>query len=272
MNLKTIYLSLVWLPCLLFPQISQGQFEVGIGYQHSSPRSVMGNIMQRPGHGFSTDLSYRIPKTKLAVGLQLAFLQYGFQTREETYRFDNGYEGVVDVEVFNYFTNNGLYLRYDLLRAGLINPYLLAGAGTSLFSTELSILDPREEFTSDCPKPLESSTLVRDRTSNLFFGGGLMLDLGYIIKSQPTEKYFFDLRLGYQNGGNVRFMTANEPTFATGNSRGENVYFDFASEAQPDVFHEYHAGSTFRSAMRFANINAGFFMRLGQRQRSRSGM
>jgi hypothetical protein len=226
----------------------------------------MGNIMQRSSHGISTDLAYRIPKTKLAVGMQLAFSQYGFQERQAPYQFENGYEGVVDVEVFNHFTNNSLYLRYDLLDAGLINPYLLAGAGLSRFSTELTILDPREEFTSDCPKPLETSTLVEDRTSYVLLGGGMMMDLGYLIKSQPKQKYLLDLRLGYQNGGDVRFMTPNEPNVVTGNAQGENVYFDFVSEAQPDVVHEYHAGSTYRSAMRFMTVNLGFFMRLGSRE------
>lgn len=266
MKIERLCLSLIFFAGLLLPMASHGQFELGMGYQNSIPRGNMGSIMQRSSHGFSTDLAYRIPKTKLAIGMQLAFSQYGFQSRQAPYQFDNGYEGVVDVEIFNHFTNNSLYLRYDLLDGALFNPYLLAGAGFSRFSTELTILDPREQFTSDCPKPLETSTLVRDRTSYLLFGGGVMMDLGYLIKSQPKQKYFLDLRVGYQNGRDVRFMTANEPIVTTGNSQRENVYFDFVSEAQPDVVHEYHAGSTYRSAMRFTTVNLSFSMRLGHRQ------
>jgi hypothetical protein len=266
MKIGNFCLSIVLTLCLFFPSISHAQFEFGVGYQYSNPRGNMGSILEKPAHGIFTDLAYRIPKTRLAVGMNLAFSQYGFQERQETYQFDNGYEGVVDVEVYNSFTNNSLYLRYNLLDAGLINPYLLAGAGFSRFSTNLTILDPREEFTSDCPKPLETSTLIQDRTSYLLFGGGVMMDFGYLIKSQPKDRYFLDLRLGYQNGGDVRFMTANEPNLVTGNSQEENVYFDFVSEAQPDVVHEYHAGSAYRSAMRFMSFNVGFYMRLGRRE------
>jgi hypothetical protein len=244
----------------LFPSLVQAQFEAGIGYLNGTPSSTMRSYITRSSHGISVDLAYRIPKTNLSVGVQFAVSQYGYEKREETYRFDNGYEGNVNVEVTNFFTNNSMYLKYDILDNVFAQPYLLLGGGFSNFSTELSIIDPREEFTSDCPKPLEITTLIRDRTSYLLLGGGLRFDLSYPFKSLQRRKVLFDLRLTYLNGGEVRYMSLNEPNITPTTVGRENILFNFASAAQPDVIHEYHAGSSYRTTMQFITVNAGIFI------------
>jgi len=244
----------------LFPSLAQAQFEIGIGYLNSNPSGAMGSYITRSSHGLSMDLAYRIPKTNLSVGIQFAGSEYGFERREETYRFANGYEGNVNVEVSNFFTNNSLYLKYDILDNVFAQPYLLFGGGFSSFSTELSITDPREEFTSDCPKPLETTTLISDRTGYLLLGGGLRFDLSYAFKSLERRNVLFDVRLTYLNGGEVRYMSLNEPNITPTTVGRENVLFNFASTAQPDIIHEYHAGSSYRSSMQFVTLNAGIII------------
>ncbi|WP_194775706.1 hypothetical protein [Pararhodonellum marinum] len=266
----TIYLSSLMMALLLLPTFSFAQFEVGIGYLNSTPTGMMGNFINRPAHGFSMDIAYRLPSTNFSIGLQFAESQYGYQKKEEMYRFDNGYEGNVNVEVYNYLGNNNLYLRYDIFDEGFIQPYVLFGGGISRLSTDLSIIDPREELTSDCPKPLETTTLLRDRTSNLIMGGGVRFDLSHPIKSIPKRKALLDLRINYLNGGMVSYTNLNQPS-TTFTYRGENVTFDFASEAQPNVVHEYHAGTSYRTKLQLVTINAGLFIVLGNRERNNTG-
>lgn len=259
------------LTLFLFPAASKAQFEVGVGYLNSNPSGMMSKFIPRAAHGISTDLAYRIPRTNLSVGLQFAASEYGSEQREEKYRFENGYEGNVNVEVYNLFSNNSLYLKYDLKNDVFAQPYFLFGGGISSFSTDLTIIDPREEFTSDCPKPLETTTLLRDRTSYLMMGGGIRFDLSYPFKSLQRKKFLFDLRLTYLNGGDVRFMSLNHPNPSNMPNRTENVFFDFASAAQPDVIHEYHAGSSYRSRMQLVTVNAGISIVLGSKKSSNSG-
>jgi hypothetical protein len=261
-----VYLFFILVALLSFPITSQAQFEVGLGYLNSTPSGVMGNYIDRAGHGVSMDFAYRIPRTNLSVGIQFAASNYGYEKREDKYRFDNGYEGNVDVRIYNEFTNNSAYLRYDFLNQVFAQPYLLFGGGISGFSTELTIMDPREQFTSDCPKPLETATLLRDRTSYLMMGGGLRFDLSYPIKSLERRKVLFDLRLSYLNGAEVSYMNLNEPSNNSVTYRGENVIFDFTSAAQPEVIHEYHAGSAFRTRMQFVTVNASIFYVFGNRK------
>jgi len=258
---KTLpYFPAFFVILFLLPSLAKGQFEVALGYLNSTPSGAMSTFIPRSSHGVSMDLAYRIPKTKLTFGFQFGYSQYGFEKREETYRFENGYSGNINVEVSNLFTNNSLYLRYDILNDVFVQPYLLVGGGFSNISTDLSIIDPREEFTSDCPKPLEISTLISDRTTYLLLGGGMRFDLSYPFKSLERRKLLFDLRLTYLNGGDVRYMSLNKPNRVPITRGNENVYFDFASSAQPDVIHEYHAGSSYRTAMQFVTINAGLFI------------
>lgn len=257
---------------VLVPSLSHAQLEVGIGYLHSSPRGSMSNYINRAAHGLSTDFAYRIPRTNLSIGVQFAISEYGYEKREERYRFDNGYEGNVNVEIYNSFSNNSAYLKYDILNNVFVQPYLFFGGGFSNIYTELSIIDPREEFTSDCPKPLESTTLVSDRTSYLLLGGGFRFDLSYPFKSLERRKLLFDIRINYLNGGDVLYMSLDEPTINNTPVGGENVSFDFVSAAQPDIIHEYHAGSSYRTHMQFITVNAGLFYVLGSRKEIRSSI
>lgn len=272
MKKRLLFLVSFLMTLVLVPSLSHAQLEVGIGYLHSSPRGSMSNYINRAAHGLSTDFAYRIPRTNLSIGVQFAISEYGYEKREERYRFDNGYEGNVNVEIYNSFSNNSAYLKYDILNNVFVQPYLFFGGGFSNIYTELSIIDPREEFTSDCPKPLESTTLVSDRTSYLLLGGGFRFDLSYPFKSLERRKLLFDIRINYLNGGDVLYMSLDEPTINNTPVGGENVSFDFVSAAQPDIIHEYHAGSSYRTHMQFITVNAGLFYVLGSRKEIRSSI
>lgn len=256
MNLTLRISAVVFSLVFFFPTVSKAQFELGMGYLNSTPRGPMSTYMNGVGHGFSMDIAYRIPRTNLSVGLQFAESRYGFEEREDRYRFNNGYEGNVNVEIYNYFSNNNAYLKYDLLKDAFAQPYLFIGGGLSRIYTDLSIMDPREVLTSDCPKPLETTTLLKDRTSYLLLGGGLRFDLSYPIKSLERRKLLFDIRLNYLNGGEVRYMSLNKPNVNPSVLPSENVLINFASTAQPEIIHEYHAGSSFQTRMQLMTVNA----------------
>jgi hypothetical protein len=65
-------------------------------------------------------------------------------------------------------------------------------------------------------------------------------------------------------------MSLDEPIVNNTPVRGENVSFDFASAAQPDIIHQYHAGSSYRTRMQFITFNAGLIYVFGNKKGSRS--
>jgi len=249
-----------------FSSVSFAQFSVGAGYLNSQPSGLMNTYIQKASHGAFIEGLYQVPKTRISFGLNLSISSYGFNKRNDAYLFDNGYEGEVDVEISNSFTTSNLFVQYDLLPEGFIRPYVMVGVGLSKFWTDLEILDPREEFTSDCPKPVESTVLLKDRTTQFMMGGGLRFDLSYPIKSLSKDYLLFDIRLTYLGGGDVRYMNVNEPQIISNTTlKGENVNISFVSEAQPDIIHEYHAGKSYNSPLQLVNIQAGLTLKFSNR-------
>ncbi len=264
-------LSLILMTALVFlgtAQLSFAQFSAGVGYLNSQPSGLMDTYIQKAAHGAYIEGLFTLPNTRLSIGLNLSFSGYGFEKRNDRYLFDNGYEGEVDVEISNNFGHSNLFLQYDLAPEGFAQPYVLLGVGLSKFWTDLEILDPREEFTSDCPKPVESAVLLKDRTTHFMLGAGLRFDLSRPIKSLSKDYLLFDIRVSYLGGGDVSYMNVDEPQLSgpsTVNIKGENVVVDFVSEAQPDIIHEYHAGKSYGSPMQLVSIQAGFTVKFSNR-------
>lgn len=237
------------------------QFGLGFGYLNSQPTGLMGQYI-RAAHGLALEGTGKIRNSPLSVGLNLSYSAYGFQSREGYYFFENGYQGVVDIEITNQFTLISPFLRLHLSENHFIQPYVQAGFGMARFWTSLEILDPREEFTSDCPKPLESDVLLSERTFQTNFAAGVQMDFSKIIKSLDQNVLRFDLRATYTRGGEVHYMSLDAPA-SSGNQtltqNGENVSIPFASENQPDVVHQYHAGRSYRTALQTFGLQAGLF-------------
>ncbi|MHA7131202.1 hypothetical protein [Algoriphagus namhaensis] len=250
----------------LLPFLAQAQLEVGMGYLHSTAQGPMGRNIDRAAHGYTFDLGYQLPFSRFGFGIQIGGSQYGFQEQTGTYQFSNGYEGEVNVETTHFFSTVNAFTTYSLLEEGFIQPYLQLGGGLSTISTELEIFDPRENFTSDCPKPLETSTLIRDVTPYVLLGGGMRLDLSYPFKSLERKKLLLDLRVNYLSGGEVRYLGTKENQPNTP-PQGENVSFDFVSASRPDVVHEYHVGTSYLSRFELITFNAGLIFVIGQNRR-----
>ncbi len=248
------------LPFLLvfFGLVSQGFAQIGIsaGYLNSRASGLMSTNINKATHGFFFEAFGYIKGSNLAVGVQFAHTRYGYQKNEDYYQFNNGYEGIIDVEVGNYFNNNNLFLQYDFLKKSFVRPYVLAGAGITKFYSDLNIDDPRESFTSDCPKPLEHDILLKDRTVNFMLGTGVKFNIGALFDYH--NEFLLDLKVNYLGGGQVRYMNLNAPSSRiVSPSKGENVAFDFVSQAQPDVVHQYHVGRSYASPMQMISVQVG---------------
>ncbi|MCH6201793.1 hypothetical protein MMU07_19590 [Aquiflexum sp. LQ15W] len=134
MKIRLVFLIPFLMSLVLVPTLSHAQFEFGLGYLNSAPRGAMSNFINQAGHGVSADVAYRIPSTNLSLGVQFASSTYGYEKREESYRFNNGYEGNVNVEIYNIFSNNSAYIKYDILKEAFAQPYLFFGGGYSSIS------------------------------------------------------------------------------------------------------------------------------------------
>lgn len=257
---KLTYTLLLSCLALCFASPAFAQIGISAGYQNSKALGLMSTNINRATHGaFFEGFAYL--KRGLSVGVQFAYARYGYQETEDYYQFNNGYEGNINVEVGNYMVNNHLYLQYEFLPEAFIRPYVLAGVGITKFYSDLNIDDPREEFTSDCPKPLEYDILQRDRTANFMLGTGLKFNVGALF--DYDNECLLDVKINYLGGGQARYMNLNAPdSRVVSPAKGENVAFGFASQAQPDVVHQYHVGRSYTSPMQMLTVQVGLIFQL----------
>ena len=226
-----------------------------VNYIFGAPQSEMAlNIRQ--SHAISGLLLHQLPKSPLAIGLEFGYAGYGSQTTNQPYQLSNGQELNAEVNVTNSITSTQLVTQVNLLPVGSkITPYIQGKIGMSVYSTKLTIEDPRANHTSECPVPLETDILARD----IAFTGNLGLGARYNI----LDNIYFDFNVGYTFGTNVDYMSVKTPRRGQ-STNAQDVNIAFASEAQPDVVTEYHVGNLYNSSVEFLEIRVGIGIYFGR--------
>lgn len=245
----------------LMPQQGFSQLEIGLNYNNGDPQGLMSRYIRR-AHGLSLDFMSRLgEKSRFSLGVSLGTSGYGSSQDQQEYVFDDGTSIDADVSINNTLSNVSVISRFELLpQARLFNPYLQAQFGASFFRTNLSISDPREEYTSDCPKPLETDLLSSDVTASFAFGVGTRLNLTNLFGGDSQQDgIFLNLSMQYLLGGNVEYMNQNPPSGNIPNGSEANpVMLRFASEAQPDNIQSYESGYRYRSQLDMLEFKIGF--------------
>ncbi len=229
-------------------------------YMLGSPLGSMNYTINRV-HSFH--LAYEIPlgKSPLTFGFEMGVGSYGREKTDQYYRFDNGDQMLAPVSVTNNMVQAGLALNYIPMPSSWVSPVLTARLGGARLGTHLSIEDPRESHTVDCPVPLVSETLQRDLSFTYGLGAGLRFDLGRAFPSLDNNRFFLILSANYLAGTPVSYMSVNPPQHAFNTGEGvESVNIRFASEAQPEIHHEYHSGYLYRTRLEMVQFGFGITM------------
>jgi hypothetical protein len=250
-NMKKAFLLSFSAVMIAFSGFSQGEF--GFGYANSTPQGLMSRNI-RSIHSFVMDYGVRMKQLPLYVGLNMSFGTYGNSSNNRWYEFPDGTGMLAPVSVSNSVIAAGLQGRYEVPADWSLKPYASASAGMSHFKTRLTIEDPREIHTNECPVPLEDEVLKADNSWFTGLGLGLRLDLSTIMKNSMEKGIiFFDFSAHYLRGSTVEYMSVNapDPTIAAGFNpeNVSSVTLDFASAANPEIIHKYHTGYLYRTPM-----------------------
>jgi len=237
---------------------TQAQFTIQTSYLLGLPQGEM-SLNIRQSHTASALFLYNMPETPFSFGVELGYGGYGSETTAQQYQLTNGDEITADVNVFNAITQLQAVAQLELTPPGTrLAPYVQGKIGWHIYGTTLTIEDPREAYTSDCPKPLETNLLSRDA---VFIGNvGLGMRYNFInienFDGSPFQVYL-DFNIGYNFGATASYMSVNPPSQGQTNT-GENVNIEFASEAQPDVITEYNVGKLYTTPIEFIEMRFGF--------------
>ncbi len=227
----------------------------------------MGRFIQQ-AHGLHVQGLYLIPKSRFAIGGSAGLNTYGSQTTRQTYRFSDGSSTETDVDVSNNFINFNLVARADLLTSGAFIPYITGQAGYNFYYTSLYIADPNDV---DGCKPLENESLTKDAAFSVTGGAGVRWDLGTVLKSVGTDRFFVDFSANYTEGGRVSYMNVNIPAdpdpvvhqhhVSRGDARPFTTRFINPTN---QVIHEHHVGDVYTSPIQMISFKLGVLFRVGR--------
>ncbi len=244
---------LILMSLLLLAMNAHAQVYYRLAYQVSAPLAELKQNMSKNAQGVVAELGLRIPKTPLTLGWHWAIAQYGYQQTKELHVFAPGAQSNVFVNTNNYFTQSHFFVRYDLPSKGIIIPYLSVGLGRSNFRTMLRIL--AETSTPECPKPLEISFPLKDKVMHYMMAGGVKVELAKIL-SMRGKSFCLDFQVQHTRGGEVEYMNVRKTPIVPQNTTP--VYAKFASQAKPDVIHQYYTGNRYTSPVRLVTFQLGF--------------
>lgn len=173
--------------------------QAGIGFIVGFPVGQFGDNITNPGVGIGGQIGYRVPNSPLILGLDLAYIIYGRESRRE--RFSLTIPDVtVQVITENSIFDGNFFLRLQP-RNGIVRPYIDGLFGFHYLFTRTKIRDVPEPHGDD----VASSTNFDDFVFTYGGGVGIMVQV-YDGKKNRTKynrsprTVSIDLRLRYMDG------------------------------------------------------------------------
>jgi hypothetical protein len=246
--MKTLRLIL---PLMFLSTVLMGQkWEIGMDFNVLQP---IGGMQRTMDNAFGVNaFGARNLKGPFSLGVEFGFNNYGSQTTEQEYFFDDGTSTITDVVVNNNILSINIVGKFFLRNAKKLNPYLTGKVGWSRFSTNLFIEDPEDE--SGC-EPLESDVLYHDETFTASAGAGIRLDMSTLFSKMSSDVFFLDLSFLTMRGGAVNYMNVDiDPSKP---APAKDVMAKFIN-TDTMVIHEHHVGHVYTGLVDMFQYRLGF--------------
>ncbi len=260
--------QIIGLFCLLMlisPSL-KAQIGLGFGYTYTQTYGEMQQNFGRNAHGIYFPAYVYIPKLRSYIGINYSYAGYGrLNNIEKDYQFSNYYARDVELSLSSKYSNYNLTYELELMRRYKVRPFVAASYGSTRFWTKLTVYDPEEGYTSECPKPLEQEIIFDSPNPQTSATLGLRIVLGKEEHTEESRTGFFciDLSITALRGGEVSYMSLKNNI--SNPSQGDDVTIKFASEARPEIVHPYYVGKVYTSPLKLLLIQAGLSIRV-QRQ------
>lgn len=249
--MKKLLLGLI-ISCLS-ASVSQAQFYTKLAYQVAVPMGQMNQNIPKNASGIAGELGLHFINTPITIGWHYGVAGYGYSNTKELNVFAEGAQSNVLVEVGNFYTQSQFFVNYEFRQEKFFRPYLSAGLGRSHFRTFMTI--SAETSTEECPKPLETSFPLKDKVMHYMLGGGIKLELAHFLDMKAGKSFCLDFQVQHTRGGKVDYLTLRQTPNAQPDVAPVNVRF--ASQAKPDVIHQYYAGDRYTSPVRLLTFQIG---------------
>lgn len=169
MKLKSLFIVFVFTLFVGITNIYSQEVQFGLDFQVGVPQGEFSDQLEdRWGVGVGGMFGYRFPSTPFMLGVDLGFMNFGTDTRQERWSTTIP-DATVDVEnSYNLVHGDALFRIIPSER--VIRPYIEGLVGFNYFFTETKI---RDRGSTDPDDTIASDTNFKDTTLSYGFGGGL---------------------------------------------------------------------------------------------------
>jgi len=181
---------------------TQESFQASANFSLGFPQNEFKDNVNQIGFSGVGHFVYSFRNSPLSMGLSLGYLNYGSETREESFSIM-----VPDVYV-NVTTTNNIFLCHFLFRVqpqkGRLRPYLDGLIGLNYLYTNTSVLS--QSASED--NPIARTNIYNDLVFSYGAGGGLMIAV-LSTKKKKREGFFvmyIDLAARYLKGGRAEYL------------------------------------------------------------------
>ncbi|RJP76857.1 MAG: hypothetical protein C4524_09485 [Candidatus Zixiibacteriota bacterium] len=201
---------------LSLPASAQRNFQGGLHLMLGFPMGEFGDNVDKVGLGLSGEFLWSPRTAPLSLGLSLAGLMYGSETRREPFS-----PGIPDVTV-EVERNNSIILFHGLVRvmpkSGALRPYAEGLAGFSYLFTQTAVRNLGGFIGGN---EVASSTNLDDLAFSGGAGAGLMIRVYEGQRDRQGQNIFIDLRGRYLWGGEAEYLTEGSVSIVNG-----EVFYD----------------------------------------------
>jgi hypothetical protein len=216
-------------------------------------------------HQFKIAGLYRLPGAfkNLQVGMEYGLGNYANLKMPTTFSFGNGNPTTTNVIYSSNTLQANTIIKLELLQNFFIRPYFTAKAGIQTWYSNINIEDPAD---LDGCHPLEKKTILKDNSSTLGYGGGVMVDLSSFTKIARKGKHFLDFELISTKGGSLNYMNTRnlkDHHIATGNSGdgGKPLNMKFINITS-NLIHEHQVAEVFTTPLRLLEFKISYTVKI----------
>jgi hypothetical protein len=210
-----------------FANLGYGQerFQANINFMLGFPQGSFKNNIDRTAIGGSADFLYRLPRSPFLVGASIAFMNYGYESREEFFSPDIQ-EVLVDVATSNNIFNAHFLFRVQPLY-GPVQPYIEGLLGVNHLYTETAV--STQEYDED--DEIARTVNLQDTVFSYGAGAGVMIHLlGSSHRGRSVgQGLYLDLGLRYLKGGRAEYMREGDLV------RGDGFVEYYVRESKTDL-------------------------------------
>jgi hypothetical protein len=235
-----------------------------VDYVLSLPQQSMANHITAV-HQFGISGQYTLPNYLqfLSIGGEIGIGSYANLRVPTTFSFGNGNPTSTYINYNSDVFHANVFATVSWRNKSAFTPYLTLKTGRYFLESSILVEDPKD---IDGCRPLESETLLEDKTHSITYGGGLRFELPSRVLTH-ANKHYIDLQVTRTIGGTVDYINTRQlqhvnhqmPVTTQDDGYLRPLEMKFIN-VQSNVVHEHRIAEVYSTPLMLLQIKLGYMI------------